>query len=358
MTAPGVPHVLVLYDLNGFKRFNDLFGHPAGDALLARLAAKLADVVGAAGTCYRLGGDEFCVLARRAGRRAARRSLDATAVALSESGRASRSTTALGCVFLPRRRPNRIARCSIADQRLYARKHSQPDRAGSAARRPAAGALRARARPAPPRQQRRRAQPRPRPAARARRRRRWRRSSPPPSCTTSASSPSPTRSSTSRARSTRRSARSSGSHTIIGERILSAAPALGQSARSCVRRTSAGRQRLSGWPRRRRYPACGADHRRLRHLFGDHLDRPVPGRAEPRRRPCRAPCGCGQPARPRPRRALLYDRLARDRGGAARDPRVPEPRLLGVPAPRASRVAAPSSGVAVVPACGVWRHTL
>ena len=58
------PHVLVLYDLNGFKRFNDLFGHPAGDALLARIAAKLADAVGSAGACYRLGGDEFCVLAR------------------------------------------------------------------------------------------------------------------------------------------------------------------------------------------------------------------------------------------------------------------------------------------------------
>ena len=84
----------MLYDLNGFKRFNDLFGHPAGDALLARLAAKLAEVVGPAGACYRLGGDEFCVLAR-VPEDELEAFLDATAVALSEIGDGFDVTTAL-----------------------------------------------------------------------------------------------------------------------------------------------------------------------------------------------------------------------------------------------------------------------
>ena len=53
---------LVLLDLNGFKRYNDTFGHPAGDALLIRLGAALRDAVGSAGTAYRFGGDEFCLL--------------------------------------------------------------------------------------------------------------------------------------------------------------------------------------------------------------------------------------------------------------------------------------------------------
>ena len=35
------PTLLVLFDLDGFKGYNDAFGHPAGDALLRRLAMKL-----------------------------------------------------------------------------------------------------------------------------------------------------------------------------------------------------------------------------------------------------------------------------------------------------------------------------
>ena len=38
----GKPHSLILFDLDGFKRYNDTFGHPAGDTLLARLGANLA----------------------------------------------------------------------------------------------------------------------------------------------------------------------------------------------------------------------------------------------------------------------------------------------------------------------------
>ncbi len=60
----GTRSVLMLFDLNGFKSYNDRFGHPAGDALLARLGVRLRDGVGRAGKAYRLGGDEFCVLVR------------------------------------------------------------------------------------------------------------------------------------------------------------------------------------------------------------------------------------------------------------------------------------------------------
>lgn len=55
--------VLTLFDLDGFKNYNDTFGHPAGDALL-RLGSALADAVRPfGGQAYRPGGDEFCVLA-------------------------------------------------------------------------------------------------------------------------------------------------------------------------------------------------------------------------------------------------------------------------------------------------------
>jgi hypothetical protein len=47
---------LTLFDLDGFKQYNDNFGHPAGDALLARLGRKLAAAVGERGSAYRMGG--------------------------------------------------------------------------------------------------------------------------------------------------------------------------------------------------------------------------------------------------------------------------------------------------------------
>ena len=39
-TPRGHPAALALFDLNGFKDYNDTFGHPAGDALLARLGVQ------------------------------------------------------------------------------------------------------------------------------------------------------------------------------------------------------------------------------------------------------------------------------------------------------------------------------
>ena len=60
------PLVLVLFDLDGFKIYNDTFGHPSGDSLLVRLSANLATAVEGQGRAYRMGGDEFCVLASAA----------------------------------------------------------------------------------------------------------------------------------------------------------------------------------------------------------------------------------------------------------------------------------------------------
>ena len=56
--SDGEPLVLLLFDLDGFKTYNDTFGHLAGDALLARLGGKLAAAVAPYGDAYRLGGDD------------------------------------------------------------------------------------------------------------------------------------------------------------------------------------------------------------------------------------------------------------------------------------------------------------
>ncbi len=63
----GEPLGLVMIDLDDFKRVNDRHGHPAGDALLAGIAARLRGVLRGGEEPYRYGGEEFAVLLRGTG---------------------------------------------------------------------------------------------------------------------------------------------------------------------------------------------------------------------------------------------------------------------------------------------------
>ncbi|MEX2210857.1 MAG: diguanylate cyclase [Gaiellaceae bacterium] len=113
--------VLALYDLNGFKLYNDSFGHPAGDALLGRLGQKLDGFVGAWGTAYRMGGDEFCILLRSAGTNAAA-TVEGAAAALTEQGEGFAISAAVGAVRLPAEGATPAEALRLADQRMYAHK--------------------------------------------------------------------------------------------------------------------------------------------------------------------------------------------------------------------------------------------
>ena len=137
---------LCAYDLNGFKNYNDSFGHPAGDALLGRFGARLATAAGA-GNAYRLGGDEFCVVVA-----AAVSSVDeilaATLEALSDYGEGWEIDCAYGTVVLPteardvERRPAARRPAAVRGQAGGRRSVEPPEH-----RRAPAGA--ARARPGP-----------------------------------------------------------------------------------------------------------------------------------------------------------------------------------------------------------------
>ena len=56
--------VLVVFDVDDFKQVNDRYGHLQGDLCLAEIAACLKKAYARCGYCYRIGGDEFCVLLR------------------------------------------------------------------------------------------------------------------------------------------------------------------------------------------------------------------------------------------------------------------------------------------------------
>jgi two-component system cell cycle response regulator len=121
VAQPGEPWWLVMYDLNGFKRYNDTYGHPAGDELLARLSGKLGAAVAAHGTAYRMGGDEFCVLLKSSA--ADELELTQTSVAaLSEHGPGFAIGAAHGEVRIPTEAGEPTAVLRLADQRLYRRK--------------------------------------------------------------------------------------------------------------------------------------------------------------------------------------------------------------------------------------------
>ena len=63
LDGPGGRRLFVFFDLDGFKSYNDTFGHVEGDLLLQRVGRKLAKAIGTDGVAYRLGGDEFCLVA-------------------------------------------------------------------------------------------------------------------------------------------------------------------------------------------------------------------------------------------------------------------------------------------------------
>jgi diguanylate cyclase (GGDEF)-like protein len=134
---PGGARVLALFDLDGFKQYNDSYGHPAGDALLARLGGALGDAVQRSGTAYRMGGDEFCALLRAPRGTDAALAVQRAARALSERGEGFAVSSSFGSVALPDEASDAIEALQLADRRMY----SQKDRRRSSARRQARDVL-------------------------------------------------------------------------------------------------------------------------------------------------------------------------------------------------------------------------
>ncbi|HEV7584937.1 MAG TPA: diguanylate cyclase [Solirubrobacteraceae bacterium] len=117
----GRPSTLVFFDLDGFKRYNDSFGHGAGDVMLRRLGSALARATLGQGSAYRLGGDEFCLLL--SGRFPRSDPLVARArSALAAQGSGFAVSASCGVVIVPEEAGTVTAALSVADERMYSDK--------------------------------------------------------------------------------------------------------------------------------------------------------------------------------------------------------------------------------------------
>ncbi len=145
-TDPGSPRaaLLAMFDLDGFKAYNDSFGHPAGDALLRRLGSSLAEfAAGRGGTAYRLGGDEFCVLCACSPGEV-EGLLAGAGDALTDRGHGFRITAAQGSALIPSEARSVEAALQLADRRMYAHKSGERTSAGTQSRDVLMSALRER----------------------------------------------------------------------------------------------------------------------------------------------------------------------------------------------------------------------
>lgn len=118
----GGPVTVAMLDLDGFKFYNDSFGHTAGDVLLERIATRLVRAAGDRGEVYRIGGDEFCVVlpGEASGNRPV---LGRLRRATHISGEGFDITASLGYAECPAEAPDIPAALAVADERMYVQKN-------------------------------------------------------------------------------------------------------------------------------------------------------------------------------------------------------------------------------------------
>jgi diguanylate cyclase (GGDEF)-like protein len=128
----GDRYLVAIFDLNGFKAYNDRFGHLAGDELLHALGQRFSDAVDGIGHAYRLGGDEFCAILT--GGAAAAPELDRVRDAFAITGSGYRIDAACGSALIPEDGTSASQVLAAADSRMYDHKRGHQARTRDLAR--------------------------------------------------------------------------------------------------------------------------------------------------------------------------------------------------------------------------------
>ncbi|MFB9378676.1 GGDEF domain-containing protein [Kineococcus gynurae] len=128
----GRPPLVVFCDVDGLKQVNDTYGHAAGDAALVGVAQVLAATARAGDTVARFGGDEFVVLAENPGDSGAEALTARLAQALADvvvgvgEDRQVRVRSSIGSVVDDPALPP-VQVLAQADARMYRRKRGEQD---------------------------------------------------------------------------------------------------------------------------------------------------------------------------------------------------------------------------------------
>jgi diguanylate cyclase (GGDEF)-like protein len=116
----GAPLAVMMMDIDGFKRFNDIYGHPSGDEVLRRVGNVLREATRAGDTIGRYGGDEFLAIlpntTRDAGVGQAGRILDAFA---GQTVEATPISLSIGLAVSPEDARSKAGLLQSADASLY-----------------------------------------------------------------------------------------------------------------------------------------------------------------------------------------------------------------------------------------------
>ncbi len=113
--------LLVLADLDGFKAYNDRYGHGAGDRMLVQLTRSLRHAAARiGGRAYRMSGDEFCVMCEDRGDRTVQ--IEAVRQSLQRPHGECPIGASAGAVSVPGEAISAADAMQLADERMYAHK--------------------------------------------------------------------------------------------------------------------------------------------------------------------------------------------------------------------------------------------
>lgn len=118
---------LIMMDVDNFKKYNDTFGHPAGDQLLKIVAGVVSDTVREGDIVARYGGEEFVVILKNSNRETAMQIAERIRVSVASMPLGilkSPITLSIGVGTLPEHARDRNSLLEFADQSLYYAKQS------------------------------------------------------------------------------------------------------------------------------------------------------------------------------------------------------------------------------------------